>query len=571
MIPFPYEDENSQPGRRTVLLLLILANLLAIPFWSEGIFQEFGLVPARPEWRQWFASQFLHGGLAHLAGNMWFLWIFGDQLEARLGGLFLPFYLAGGVAAGLVHIYLHPRSPFPMIGASGAICAVMGAYFVYYPRARMKCLIFLRWRPIPLSLSALVFGALYLLWQFAGAARGASSVSHGAHLGGLGFGMLMAFLTRSAPEDAPALSGPAGSAPEPEADGPQAAVAEALAGGDKERAVWLYAAAVRRDPYFELGGEDELLAADALAEFGRPQLSRAALRKFLLRHGRGALGPAALILKAFLESERFGDCPAAVHSLEEALGHPLCLPEQRSDAEARLKAARERLAGTFVADPGVSNCWIFAESTRPISPALIARVAPGLGMTQAGLEARLAERPGVLFEGLSAPEASQAAEALEFAGVPVVVFPRERLVKLPEAAVYPELSAGPGGPVFRGPDKEVRLEWRECVLIAAAALDLGGRPPVRLIEVIGGKPLPMGSGVARLRWTEPLEGGEGDFPRILRALVMEADDIPIDPGAAEGGTIPPSCVFGSTPRLDAYVFWQLQLASLKCKVRLPGM
>ena len=106
----------------------------------EAFIYAFGLVPAFFSVINVFTSMFVHGGIAHLAGNMLFLWIFGDNVEDRLGhGRFLMFYLLCGFAAAVSQAMLNPGSLVPMVGASGAIAGVMGAYLVLYPRSRVRC------------------------------------------------------------------------------------------------------------------------------------------------------------------------------------------------------------------------------------------------------------------------------------------------------------------------------------------------------------------------------------------------------------------------------------------------
>src|SRR5205085_3469270 len=102
----------------------------------------YGLVPAAFSWVAVFTSMFLHGGFMHVAGNMLYLWIFGDNVEDRLGhGRFIVFYLLCGIAAAIGQIVMDPTSTLPTIGASGAIAGVMGGYFVLYPRSQVLTLI----------------------------------------------------------------------------------------------------------------------------------------------------------------------------------------------------------------------------------------------------------------------------------------------------------------------------------------------------------------------------------------------------------------------------------------------
>jgi membrane associated rhomboid family serine protease len=137
------------PSRTTpvVTVTLIVLNVLVFLYeLSLGRFVDaftlyWGLVPAAFSWVTVFTSMFLHGGFLHVAGNMLYLWIFGDNVEDRMGhGRFLVFYLLCGVAAALAQTIAVPDSVVPMVGASGAIAGVMGAYFVLYPKSRIVTL-----------------------------------------------------------------------------------------------------------------------------------------------------------------------------------------------------------------------------------------------------------------------------------------------------------------------------------------------------------------------------------------------------------------------------------------------
>ena len=162
------------PSRTTpgVTVTLIAINVLVYLFGlllsdraHDAFIVGFGLVPAYFSVVNVFTSMFIHGGLAHVGGNMLFLWIFGDNVEDRLGhGRFLAFYLICGVAAALAQTLLQPDSIVPMVGASGAIAGVMGAYLVLYPQSRVLMLF-----PFPVflfELPAVVFLVIWFLVQF---------------------------------------------------------------------------------------------------------------------------------------------------------------------------------------------------------------------------------------------------------------------------------------------------------------------------------------------------------------------------------------------------------------------
>ena len=149
-----------------------------------------------------FTSLFLHGGWIHLAANMLFLWIFGDNVEARLGhGRYALFYIACGVVAAGVQVAIHPGSRTPIVGASGAIAAIMAAYLVFYPHARVKTLVFWFVFVQVVRIPAVVFLGYWIAVQLlAGLAlqgHGTDGVAWFAHVGGFAAGLCVAFALRS--------------------------------------------------------------------------------------------------------------------------------------------------------------------------------------------------------------------------------------------------------------------------------------------------------------------------------------------------------------------------------------
>ncbi len=142
-----------------------------------------------------FTSMFLHGGWMHLLGNMLYLWIYGDNVEAALGHLrYLAFYFSCGIVAILAQALSNPASPYPIIGASAAISGVLGAYLVLYPRAKVLTLVLLPFYFTTLRLPAMLLLSLWFAAQLLGdfaSDRGGSSVAFLAHIGGFLAGMLL--------------------------------------------------------------------------------------------------------------------------------------------------------------------------------------------------------------------------------------------------------------------------------------------------------------------------------------------------------------------------------------------
>ncbi|HKJ02151.1 MAG TPA: rhomboid family intramembrane serine protease [Longimicrobiales bacterium] len=144
-------------------------------------------------WQALFTSMFLHGGWFHLVGNMWFLWVFGNNIEDAMGpGRFVIFYLVSGTLAALAHVLTDPTSTLPMVGASGAISGIMGAYLVLYPRARVHTLFFflIFFRVIPLP-AWVILGYWFVLQLLSSGSGAGAGVAYAAHVGGFLAGILL--------------------------------------------------------------------------------------------------------------------------------------------------------------------------------------------------------------------------------------------------------------------------------------------------------------------------------------------------------------------------------------------
>jgi membrane associated rhomboid family serine protease len=188
--------------------LLIVINILAFVYELQlgsenlrGFIFKWGLIPSHfwidpsSNWTNILSSMFLHGGWFHIISNMWVLLIFGDNVEERMGSIrYLIFYLLGGAAAALLQAYVLPHSGEPMIGASGAIAGVLGAYLILFPRSRIASLV-----PVIFIFTIMEIPAfLFLLFWFAlqiysglFAAQSGGGIAWWAHVGGFIFGVVM--------------------------------------------------------------------------------------------------------------------------------------------------------------------------------------------------------------------------------------------------------------------------------------------------------------------------------------------------------------------------------------------
>jgi membrane associated rhomboid family serine protease len=228
---FPIYDNNPRLGRPVGTLIIIALNIVAWA-WAQGLGTEdflarslctHGLIPAdllatvagvtripvsdtiacvidgNGSWMTLFSSMFMHGGWFHIISNMWFLWVFGDNVEDVMGTpRFLVFYLLSGVAAAGAQIATDPASTLPMVGASGAIGGVMGAYARMYPHARVHMLLFLGFFVTTIDVPALfMLGYWFLIQILSGlpalnAAEG--GVAFWAHAGGFAAGLLLSLV-----------------------------------------------------------------------------------------------------------------------------------------------------------------------------------------------------------------------------------------------------------------------------------------------------------------------------------------------------------------------------------------
>jgi membrane associated rhomboid family serine protease len=231
---FPLGDDNPTLATPVATMAIILLNILAWvllqglggePSLSSSVC-EYGLIPGElfgtvhegarvqvgpdawcvlgaSSWTTVLSSMFMHGGWFHIIGNMWFLWVFGNNVEDIMGrGRYVAFYLLCGVAAALAQLMTNTHSAVPMVGASGAIGGVMGAYAVTYPRARVRTLIFLGFIVQTVSVPALGMLGYWFVLQLLGGlpALGdeAGGVAFWAHVGGFLAGVVFVHLFRNA-------------------------------------------------------------------------------------------------------------------------------------------------------------------------------------------------------------------------------------------------------------------------------------------------------------------------------------------------------------------------------------
>ncbi|HKX00801.1 MAG TPA: rhomboid family intramembrane serine protease [Bryobacteraceae bacterium] len=203
---FPIRDTQPSYSRPVVTILIIIVNVIVflheftLDGYSRNYFiAHYGLIPARLHASAFLTSMFLHGGWLHIIGNMWFLWIFGDNVEDVLGhAKYLVFYILCGLAAAATQVLFNFDSRLPMVGASGAIAGVMGAYLIKFPHARIVTLVFILFFITTVDVPAVLMLLYWFFIQlFSGVGTiGYSHVSQGgtaffAHVGGFIAGMIL--------------------------------------------------------------------------------------------------------------------------------------------------------------------------------------------------------------------------------------------------------------------------------------------------------------------------------------------------------------------------------------------
>jgi len=200
----PYRDETPSIKFPFLTLTLISVNVVLYFFTFfkfegiDSVIANLGFLPGKIIERPYIivTSIFLHANLLHLIGNMWFLWLFGDNIEDRYGRIpFLLIFLLAGIIGNFTHaLFTFWRVEIPLIGASGAVAGIMGSYLVRFPKARIRCVFILIFYPIFFRLRAYWFIGFWIMWEFIAAYTAPSdNIAHWAHIGGFAFGFVWAY------------------------------------------------------------------------------------------------------------------------------------------------------------------------------------------------------------------------------------------------------------------------------------------------------------------------------------------------------------------------------------------
>jgi membrane associated rhomboid family serine protease len=303
---------------------------------------EHGYKPAAPQLSDLLFSLFLHGGFLHLFGNMLFLWIYGDNVEYRLGRLlYLLAYLATGIAATLFFALFASDSTVPLVGASGAISGVLGFYFLWFPRNTVRMFVFL----FPFFMNTIAVRArivlgIYLLVDnvlpFLVSSGGGGGVAHGAHIGGFAAGLAGAWLIDRGSLASRTADYPPAAAVE---DAPESALDAAIARGDLPQAASAYFSLPAGRDRKALHPDASLTLGDWLRENGHPDAALVVYRRHVRDYPADATAAAAHVGAGLVQLEQLGQVAPAYQHFLDAL-------DMNPDAEtaARARAALSQIA-----------------------------------------------------------------------------------------------------------------------------------------------------------------------------------------------------------------------------------
>lgn len=527
----PIGDEDKTVRRPFVNYAIIALNsvlFLALAFRPDyhEIVREYGTVPSRLSVLNILTSAFLHGGPFHIIGNMLFLWVFGDNIEDRIGHiLYVFFYLGGALSAGLVYALAHPGSDIPAIGASGAISAVLGAYMVMLPRVKVRIFYFVYYRAGTFALSAVyvigfwVFMQVFYYFQLEAAGFGGTGYS--AHLGGLGFGIAMGFvgayvlksLRRDAMEridkwhhERAGVSHSLASRPdsrytaralqkqrefEARPDrrrGPrpithnyvadaQANILDLLEQGETDRALEEYLALVRKFKFAVLPVIEQLRIADLFLTREEYRAAREAYERFLRRYPQNTHADDVRYNLAMLCAECVQDYGAARRLLKE-LVRKSDNPAKRAEYEEELKRVEEHFAKVYTQterepDGESSEQFaIFRQSTGQVNISEVGRViATMLKVPLADVTTRLFTCTGFLADHLQKSQAEILARDLQKMNIPVFLLEQEKVRQLPEAVIVDSAAFGAEGFSSLIEQQSETFPWDSILMVNAGVIE----------------------------------------------------------------------------------------------------
>lgn len=481
MIFFPYRDDNPKERFPLVTIILIAVNvaIFVIFAWQpnyQSIVEQYGFTPNNFKLSTLISSMFLHGGVLHLVFNMWYLWLFGDNLEDRFGkAIFVIFFLLGGIAAALIHSFTSGEllRSIPCIGASGAISAVMGGYIMLFPLARIRCWWFFFFHGGTISVSAFLFLGIWFLGQlFYGTTGGAEAtgIAFWAHIGGFISGLVTSFVLKEyilhpektlSPQAKDALQSQkelddlvstttAEAVQKSKAlEGYRQVLEEYLTKGEVDAATKCYAEFETQSISGALSPCYQKLIADLLLEQNKHLLSLQAYLRFMFNYQDDQQLPSVKCRLGLLYSRHFRHPAEGIRYLQEGLKSASAIddPELVQQAQAELEKIEGFLQKTFVESrdkegPQQSKFTIMIQlmDESLLDQNKILKTLQSVGeIKQRNLGVKffyaaqhnLKSKHGVILQNLTADEADLAAAKLQFAGIPVLILKQEDLLKFP--------------------------------------------------------------------------------------------------------------------------------------------
>ncbi len=311
---------------------IAIPELLSRVSAYDLLIYRWGYKPVDPSLLDLFASMFLHGGFAHLAGNMLFLWIYGDNVEHRLGhARFLFYYLLAGAAATLFHAMFAPDSGLPLVGASGAISGVLGFYFLWFPRNQVHLLLLFPFL-LRMTISARTLLGIYIVFENIFPfliSRGGGGVAHGAHIGGFLAGIGVAYWFNHGETQ----RGPAEySSKRPTRDG-RDSIQNSIAEGNFARAATAYFEIAPESTKGILNPNESIELGNWLLENGHAQAALVVFRRHIRDHPAGPETAAAHLGAGEAQLRHLGQTTAAYqHFLDALEGKPSAATAARARA-----------------------------------------------------------------------------------------------------------------------------------------------------------------------------------------------------------------------------------------------
>jgi membrane associated rhomboid family serine protease/tetratricopeptide (TPR) repeat protein len=583
--------------------VLVYLNMVRLSGPRVGQFiDNWGLVPKDLNGVNLISSLYVHGSLDHIFGNMLFLWIVGDNVEDRLGhGRYFVFYHAAGVLASLVHVWINPLSDIPLVGASGAVSGVMGAYAVFFPRAKIKIWYFVIFHMSVAYVSAMWAVGLYFIYQvlflLLAGARGGGGVAYGAHVGGLLFGIGVALILRKTFLKAPDTVRRIVSV------GSGATGGVAIQPGDKEawrNVQWLQPelgpshgpldsnaeiAAALTAGALPMAYQHFMQATSGYQPVSLEPLTLMRLGQELLLAGR--YSPAARVYEVMVDTfpeddgapeaafrlgtilcRELGDYRRARAYLQQALQTHRDAQRQRRIAD-ELKLIDAHLRSTRLSRRRLGRVWIIRQTDEPVDETAIAQLAANtLSLEPLGVMTQLRASRGIIASDVPLKPAQTLAEYLQAMDVPVLLIPTSELIMPPPAARVRSITFSTHGARFEQAARVVMKAWRDAQLISCGCVESGGvrRRVVDFFFAEDGLPTHLRVREGEFMFTSQDAPGQSqrDIAAFCRILAFVAADVPMTPGVSlfdrplDDAAWRPFC-FDSEREFDQYNLWVLQL------------